>query len=41
VKAGEEFSNLVFEEKWFAIEVVVLKGKLRFSFQDFKKQNTS
>jgi hypothetical protein len=41
MKAGERFSYLVCEENWFAIEVVVLKGELRFSFQDLKKQNTS
>lgn len=41
MEAGEGFSYLVCEENWFATEVVVLKGKLRFSFQDFKKQNTS
>jgi len=30
----------MYEGVWFAIEVV-LKGELRFSFQDFKKQNVS
>lgn len=39
MKAGVGFGYLVCEENWFAIEVVVLKGELRFSFQDFKKQN--
>jgi len=40
MKASEGFSYLVCEENWFAIEVV-LKGELRFSLQDFKKQNIS